>query len=74
MAAKMLHVAPERAVVIEDAISGVIAGAKGGFGRVIGVNRKGNAEELKANGADIVVDDLAELLTGPLVQPLRPAA
>jgi beta-phosphoglucomutase-like phosphatase (HAD superfamily) len=73
-AAEMLHVAPKRAVVIEDAISGVQAGAQGGFGLVIGVNRKGNADELKANGANIVVDDLAELLTASIIQRLQPAA
>ena len=61
-AAEMLGVMPERAVVIEDAISGVRAGAQGGFGLVIGVARKGNAEELKAHGAHMVVNDLAELL------------
>jgi alpha,alpha-trehalose phosphorylase len=61
-AAEMLGVIPQCAVVIEDAISGVRAGAQGGFGLVIGVDRKGNAKELKAHGADMVVDDLAELL------------
>jgi HAD superfamily hydrolase (TIGR01509 family) len=65
-AAEMLGVMPQRAVVIEDAISGVRAGAQGGFGLVIGVARNGNAEELKAQGADIVVNDVAELLTGSL--------
>jgi beta-phosphoglucomutase-like phosphatase (HAD superfamily) len=73
-AAEMLGVRPESAVVIEDAISGVQAGARGGFGLVIGVDRKGNAEELKANGAQIIVRDLAELLTPDFTQPLRPAA
>jgi beta-phosphoglucomutase family hydrolase/RpiB/LacA/LacB family sugar-phosphate isomerase len=73
-AAELLHVLPGRAVVIEDAISGVEAGARGGFGLVIGVARKGNADELRANGADIVVNDLSELLTGTIAQPLRPAA
>jgi HAD superfamily hydrolase (TIGR01509 family) len=62
-AAELLGVAPKRAVVIEDAISGVQAGVKGGFGLVIGVARKGNAEELKAHGAHTVVNDLAELLS-----------
>lgn len=61
-AAEMLGVVPDRAVVIEDAISGVRAGAQGGFGLVVGVARKGNAEELKAQGADTVVNDLAELV------------
>jgi beta-phosphoglucomutase family hydrolase len=61
-AAEMLGAMPERAAVIEDAISGVRAAAQGGFGLVIGVARKGNAEELKAHGAHVVVNDLAELL------------
>jgi len=73
-AAEMLHVNPQNAVVVEDAISGVQAGAKGGFGLVIGVARKGNAEELKAQGAHIAVNDLAELLSGSLPLPLEPAA
>jgi beta-phosphoglucomutase family hydrolase len=62
-AAEMLGVKPNAAVVIEDAISGVQAGAKGGFGLVIGVARKDNAEELRANGAHMVINDLAELLS-----------
>ena len=61
-AAEMLGVTPEHAAVIEDAISGVRAGAEGGFGLVIGVARKGNAEELKAHGAHMVVNDLVELV------------
>ena len=60
--AKRLGVEPARAVVVEDAISGVQAGRNGKFGLVIGVDRKGNAEELKKNGADIVVKDLSEFL------------
>jgi beta-phosphoglucomutase family hydrolase len=64
-AAEMLDVPPDRAVVIEDALSGVRAGVRGGFGLVIGVARKGNAEELKAQGAHLVVKDLAELLPEP---------
>ena len=62
LAAKLLGVEPTRAVVIEDAISGVQAGVKGKFGLVIGIARKGNTEELKHHGAHLVVDDLAELL------------
>jgi beta-phosphoglucomutase family hydrolase/RpiB/LacA/LacB family sugar-phosphate isomerase len=61
-AAEMLGVLPANAIVIEDAISGVRAGAEGGFGLVIGVARKGNAGELKVQGAHVVVNDLAELL------------
>jgi beta-phosphoglucomutase-like phosphatase (HAD superfamily) len=48
--------------VIEDAISGVQAGANGNFGLVIGVARKGNAEELISHGANWVVNDMAELV------------
>ena len=60
--AKLLRVDPARAVVIEDAISGVEAGCNGHFGLVIGVARKGNAEELTSHGANLVVNDLAELV------------
>jgi len=61
MAAKLLGVEPARAIVVEDAISGVEAGSNGNFGLVIGVARKGNAEELRQHGAHLVVSDLAEL-------------
>jgi len=60
-AARELGVDPKRAVVIEDAISGVEAGVAGGFSLVIGVDRKGDAESLRAAGAHIVVPDLADL-------------
>jgi len=60
--AKRLGVEPKRTVVVEDAISGVQSGRNGGFGLVIGVARKGNADELKKNGADLVVKDLGEFL------------
>ena len=46
--------------MVEDAISGVMAGRDGGFGLVVGVDRDGNPEALKQNGADIVVSDLGE--------------
>jgi beta-phosphoglucomutase-like phosphatase (HAD superfamily) len=49
-------------VVVEDAIAGVQAGRAGQFGLVIGVARKGEADALLENGADIVVTDLSELL------------
>ena len=61
-AARLLRVDPKRTVVIEDALSGVEAGSDGKFGLVIGVARKGNAEELKRHGAHLVVEDLGELV------------
>ena len=60
-AASQLGVAVERAVVFEDALSGVEAGHAGGFGLVVGVDRGVGAQRLTESGADIVVDDLAEL-------------
>jgi beta-phosphoglucomutase family hydrolase len=60
--AKALGVAPANAVVFEDAIAGVEAGHAGRFGYVVGVDRVGQRDALKAHGADVVVDDLAELL------------
>jgi beta-phosphoglucomutase family hydrolase len=63
-AAKDLGVEPRDAAVFEDALAGVEAGRAGGFGYVVGVDRVGQADALKAHGADIVVSDLAELLEG----------
>jgi beta-phosphoglucomutase family hydrolase len=62
MAAKLLGVQPERAVVIEDAISGVQAGLAGNFGLVIGVARNDNSGDLYRIGAHLVVSDLGELV------------
>lgn len=62
-AAELLGIDPERAVVFEDAVSGVQAGRAGGFGWVVGVDRVGARETLLANGADTVVDDLRKIPT-----------
>ena len=62
-AARRLGVDPARAVVVEDSRVGVQAGHSAGFGLVIGVDRAGQAEQLQQAGADIVVADLAELVT-----------
>ena len=59
--ADMLGVRPERAVVVEDAVSGVEAGRDGHFGLVIGVDRCKQAEALLQHGADRVVNDLSEV-------------
>src|SRR4051794_20603700 len=61
--ARLLGVEPAAAVVFEDAISGVAAGRAGNFGYVVGVDRVGHADELAAQGADVVVQDLSELLS-----------
>jgi alpha,alpha-trehalose phosphorylase len=61
-AARRLGVAPARAVVVEDALAGVAAGRDGDFGLVIGVARSAAYQDLRSAGADIVVDDLGDLL------------
>lgn len=65
-AAGLLGIEPGRAVVVEDAVSGVAAGAAGDFGFVLGVDRAtppaSNREALAAAGAHAVVNDLAETL------------
>jgi beta-phosphoglucomutase family hydrolase len=60
--AQLLDVPADAAAVFEDALSGVQAGRAGNFGFVVGVDRVGQAEDLRRNGADVVVTDLAELL------------
>lgn len=60
--ARALDVPPGAAAVFEDAQAGVAAGRAGRFGWVIGVDRTGQAGALRKEGADIVVEDLAELL------------
>jgi beta-phosphoglucomutase family hydrolase len=60
--ARALGVTPGQAAVFEDALAGVAAGRAGGFACVVGVDRVGQADELRAHGADLVVSDLAELL------------
>ncbi len=61
-AAQDLGVSPGQAAVFEDAQSGVAAGHAGHFALVVGVDRVGQADELRKHGADIVVQDVAELL------------
>jgi beta-phosphoglucomutase family hydrolase len=64
-AAAALGVEPQHAAVFEDAVAGVQAGRAGGFGWVVGVDRAGHSDQLRAAGADVVVNDLAELLEAP---------
>ncbi|RJR46011.1 MAG: HAD family hydrolase [Desulfobacteraceae bacterium] len=61
-AARRLGAEPARAVVVEDALSGLQAGKRGGFGLVLGVARSVSPDEMRRNGADIVVADLGDLL------------
>jgi beta-phosphoglucomutase family hydrolase len=61
-AAQALKVPASKAVVFEDALAGVEAGHAGGFALVVGVDRVGQAQKLKEHGADVVVEDVAELL------------
>lgn len=71
-AVRRLGIPPDRTAVVEDALDGVAAARRGGFGLVVGVGRgSGHAAELLRHGADLVVDDLAELqITGRVRMPL----
>ncbi|MGI8904394.1 MAG: beta-phosphoglucomutase family hydrolase [Solirubrobacteraceae bacterium] len=60
--ARALGVQAAQAAVFEDALAGVAAGRAGRFACVVGVDRVGQADALRAHGADVVVSDLAELL------------
>jgi beta-phosphoglucomutase family hydrolase len=62
--ADAVGVRPAEAAVFEDALAGVAAGRAGHFGYVVGVDRVGQADALRAHGADVVVRDLGDLLTG----------
>jgi beta-phosphoglucomutase family hydrolase len=64
-AAGRLRTPPERSVVVEDALAGVEAGRRGGFGLVIGVDRAGHGQELLDLGADVVVPDLTGVGVAP---------
>jgi beta-phosphoglucomutase family hydrolase len=68
--ARALGAKPREAAVFEDAIAGVAAGRAGGFGFVVGIARSGQREALLAQGADVVVSDLEELLAQPRVPPV----
>ncbi|OMB87250.1 beta-phosphoglucomutase family hydrolase [Mycolicibacterium conceptionense] len=61
-AAELLGVSPAQAAVFEDALAGVAAGRAGKFGFVVGVDRVGQAGQLRRDGADVIVTDLAELM------------
>ena len=60
-AARRLKVKPEKTAIVEDSLAGVEAGRRGRFKQVIGLDRASQAEEMMKRGADIVVQDLAQL-------------
>lgn len=60
LASRDLGVEPAEAAVFEDALAGMDAGGAGRFGHVVGLDRVGRAEALRAHGADVVVPDLTE--------------
>ena len=64
-AAAALGATAAEAAVFEDAVAGVQAGKAGSFAWVVGIDRGGNADALRRGGADVVVQDLAELLDAP---------
>ena len=65
-AAGRLRTPPERSVVLEDALAGVEAGRRGGFGLVVGVDSAGHGQELLDHGADVIVPDLTGVEVAPL--------
>jgi beta-phosphoglucomutase family hydrolase len=73
-AAGRLRTPPERSVVLEDALAGVEAGHRGGFGLVVGVDRAGHGQELLDHGADVIVPDLVgvEVAASSLMGRPRP--
>jgi len=73
-AAARLGVKPHQGIVVEDAAAGVVAGSRGGFGLVIGVDRGGNRRALHRSGADLVVADLAETDVDAIDRAFRVAA
>ncbi|MGN6871396.1 MAG: HAD family hydrolase [Solirubrobacteraceae bacterium] len=60
--ARAVGAEPAQCAVFEDAEAGVAAGRAGHFGQVVGVDRTGHADALREHGADVVVQDLSELL------------
>jgi len=71
-AARQLRVKPERAVVIEDAVSGVRAGRAGHFGLVVGIARDGGSEALRDSGAHVVVEDLSAIRISGNLETMEP--
>jgi beta-phosphoglucomutase family hydrolase len=64
-AVRRLRSDPAQTMLVEDAVAGIEAGKRGGFGLVVGVDRSGQRDALVASGADIVVGTLTELTVAP---------
>lgn len=64
-AARRLDVSPARGILFEDALAGVQAGRRGGFGRVVGVDLGDHAAALLTHGADVVISGLSEVVVVP---------
>ncbi len=62
------------AMVVEDAIAGVQAGHRGGFGLVLGVDREHHAAALQENGADMVIRDFREISAERVLEYFRSRA
>jgi alpha,alpha-trehalase len=60
-AARRLHVEPIATAVIEDAVAGIQAARRGGFGLAIGIGHEGHGADLLAAGADVVISDISQL-------------
>src|SRR3954462_9747860 len=63
--ARKLGLEAKEAAVFEDAVAGVEAGRAARFGHAAGVDRGAHADALRAHGADVVVQDVAELRDDP---------
>lgn len=64
-AARRLNVSPPRGILFEDALAGVQAGRRGGFGRVVGIDLGDHASALLTHGADVVISGLSEIAVQP---------
>ena len=60
-AARRLNVQPSRAILFEDALAGVEAGKRGGFGCVVGIDHGQQPGALRQHGADVVIKNLREV-------------
>lgn len=67
-AAAEVHMVPNQCAVVEDALAGVEAGRRGGFGLVIGLDRSPGKSRGLGQHADVVIGSLEELSLGLLTQ------